>query len=209
MAVIGLCGLIGSGKGTAADLLVSRFKFKKVSFADSLKDSVSVVFGWPRHLLEGDTPESRKFREEVDPFWSKKFGKVITPRYILQFIGTDVMRDNLLDSIWVDSLEKKISNANHNYVIPDVRFPNEIEFIQKMSGVVMEIKRGKDPEWYNHAWVQNSSKGSTTMQVQFPDVHVSEWAWIGGKKEWIINNDGSMDELEANLRYALTSMSII
>ena len=57
--IIGICGLIGSGKGTVADILEQEHGFIKVSFADSLKDAVAAVFGWPRSLLEGDTEESR------------------------------------------------------------------------------------------------------------------------------------------------------
>ena len=45
--IIGICGLIGSGKGTVADILVDEH-FKKISFADKLKDGVSTVFGWDR-----------------------------------------------------------------------------------------------------------------------------------------------------------------
>ena len=42
--IIGICGLIGSGKGTVADILVER-NYKKISFADKLKDGVAEVFG--------------------------------------------------------------------------------------------------------------------------------------------------------------------
>ena len=42
--LIGICGLIGSGKGTVADILVRDFKFKKISFADKLKDTVAHLF---------------------------------------------------------------------------------------------------------------------------------------------------------------------
>ena len=44
--IIGICGLIGSGKGTVADVLVEEHKFEKISFADKLKDAVSVLFDW-------------------------------------------------------------------------------------------------------------------------------------------------------------------
>ena len=67
--IIGICGLIGSGKGTVSDYLVEEYNFEKISFADKLKDAVSELFGWNRQMLEGDTPGSRQWREEVDTFF--------------------------------------------------------------------------------------------------------------------------------------------
>ena len=78
--IIGICGLIGSGKGTVSDHLVDTYGFEKISFADKLKDAVSELFGWNRPLLEGDTPGSRQWREEQDDFWTKETGRIITPR---------------------------------------------------------------------------------------------------------------------------------
>ena len=50
--IIGLVGFIGSGKGTIADLLVERHGFFKESFANSVKDACSLIFGWDRAMLE-------------------------------------------------------------------------------------------------------------------------------------------------------------
>jgi hypothetical protein len=69
--IIGICGLIGSGKGSVGDILVEQ-GFTKVSFADKLKDGVATIFGWNRAMLEGDTDESRNWREQPDDFGHKK-----------------------------------------------------------------------------------------------------------------------------------------
>ena len=68
--IIGVCGLIGGGKGTVGDILVDNYGFKKLSFADKLKDAVADMFDWDRDLLEGITDESRNWREKKDEFWS-------------------------------------------------------------------------------------------------------------------------------------------
>ena len=125
MKIIGVCGLIGGGKGTVADILVKDHGFEKVSFADSLKDMIAAVFGWPRHLLEGDTAESREWREQRDDWWAERLNLPwLTPRWVLQFWGTDVCRENFHEDIWIASLENKLrkvvngSFEYNNIVIP-------------------------------------------------------------------------------------------
>ncbi len=96
--LIGVVGLIGSGKGTVADRIEQKHGFRKDSFAKSLKDAVSSMFNWDRELLEGKGNASREWREQPDKFWSEKFGKEVTPRWVLQYFGTEVMRGQMLDS---------------------------------------------------------------------------------------------------------------
>ena len=78
--IIGVVGSIGSGKDTVADYLANFHSFRRESFAASLKDAVSVIFGWDRTLLEGRTKESREWREQQDEWWTKRLGINITPR---------------------------------------------------------------------------------------------------------------------------------
>ena len=183
--IIGLSGIIGSGKGTAGDILIEH-GYTKLSFADSLKDAVSVIFGWDRDLLEGDTLESREFRELKDEFWSKKLNKDITPRIVLQEVGTNLFRNHYLDSIWIDSLERKIQNYD-KVVICDVRFSNEIEFLNKIGAKLIEISRPEiEPEWVEVIKYNISSKyfDKYGYMKQF-NVHPSEFEWIGHR---YINN---------------------
>tara|TARA_Y100000114_G_scaffold35323_1_gene30866 strand:- start:4364 stop:4948 length:585 start_codon:yes stop_codon:yes gene_type:complete len=184
--IIGICGLIGSGKGTVADILVNTHKFKKISFADKLKDGVASVFGWDRKMLEGDTDESRQWRELKDDFWSNETKMEVTPRLVLQLFGTDCMRNGFDDGIWVSLVKKELlDNPGRNYVIPDVRFANEVNMIRDIGGEVWEVKRGPDPQWL----IEYETNGTE------PTVHASEWKWIKSKKDLVIENDGTLDEL--------------
>ena len=192
--IIGICGLIGSGKGTVADILVEH-NFKKVSFADKLKDGVSTIFGWDRDLLEGDTDESRQWREQRDDFWSNETEMEVTPRLVLQLFGTDCMRDGFNDGVWVSLLKKTILDNPGNYVIPDVRFQNEQQMIRDIGGEVWWVKRGNNPEWWSKA-VLDTQTGSNFMAEE--DVHPSEWKWADTNDRFdeIIYNDSTMSELK-------------
>ena len=183
--IIGICGLIGSGKGTVADILVDH-GFKKVSFADKLKDGVSTIFGWDRAMLEGDTDESRQWREQRDDFWSAETKMEVTPRLVLQLFGTDCMRNGFDDGVWVSLLKKTILDNPGNYVVPDVRFENEIAMLRDIGGEVWEVQRGPDPEWL--------IKYETTG-VEPTEVHPSEWRWIKSKKDAVIENNSTLAEL--------------
>ena len=206
--LIGLVGFIGSGKGTVSDILQTKKGFHKISFADSLKDAVAAVFGWPRHLLEGDTIESRAFRETVDEFWSSKLEKDITPRWVLQNVGTEVFRNGFHDNIWIYSVERKLQENRHrNIVVSDVRFPNEIEAIRKNGGHIVRVIRGPDPKWYETADNANRYRNPSIMSVEYPDVHVSEWAWIGQVFDYHLYNDASVELLESNINQVLTAFT--
>ena len=197
--IIGICGLIGSGKGTVADILESDYNFTKLSFADSLKDSVSAVFGWPRTMLEGNTPESRTFREQVDHWWSIRLNiPHLTPRWVLQYWGTDVCRTGFHDDIWIASMEYKLKNSSTlNYVIPDTRFPNEIEMIKNHGGKIWKVSRGKDPIWFTDYINQDIIPN---------DIHSSEWMWAKSNFDRTIYNDSNLEYLNSEIKYAVNSI---
>lgn len=213
--IIGLLGFAGSGKGTVGEILIEDYGYHQLAFADSLKDAVSVIFDWDRKLLEGDTEVSRAFREKPDDFWSARFGREITPRIILQQVGTEAMRDVIDDGIWIHSLERKISQMKDaNVVITDVRFPNEIDLIRKLGGKIIRVRRGPEPVWYNTAMYHNSQPpdpvfgGKRIMQDRYPEIHVSEWAWIGSNLDGIILNEGTKNDLRQAVKKCLQVLSI-
>jgi len=191
--IIGICGLIGSGKGTVADVLVGQ-GFTKVSFADKLKDGVSTIFGWDRAMLEGDTDESRQWREQRDDFWSAETEMEVTPRLVLQLFGTDCLRNGFHDGVWVSLLKKHMLDNPGNYVIPDVRFRNEQNMIRELGGQVWRVQRGDIPEWYGCAILDNTT-GSDLMEEY--DVHPSEYKWIdmNNKFDVTLYNEGTIEDL--------------
>jgi hypothetical protein len=201
--IIGLLGFKGSGKDTVADYLCKKEGYIKLSFSGAVKDICSILFYWDRKLLEGSTDESRKWREKVDPYWSKKLNiKNFTPRYALQYVGTNLFRDHLHKDIWLHLVEKKLLDTDADkIVISDVRFKNEIEALNNLEAELYEINRGELPSWYSTAIFLNNLEdeeiieGYMEIYADIADVHRSEWDWVGTNVAGTIFNNGTKEHL--------------
>ena len=186
--IIAICGLQGSGKDTIGSYLINTHGFTKLSFAGVLKDIVGILFGWDREMLEGATKESREWREQVDQWWSGKLGiSNLTPRFVLQYFGTDLFRTHFHSDIWVIAVERQLSNYT-NCVITDCRFPNEIEMLRTAGATVIKVTRGELPDWY---------EPYASSQIDKPDgVHPSEYMWVKSKFDYELDNNSSIENLE-------------
>jgi hypothetical protein len=179
---------------------VNIHQFRRESFANTLKDAVSHVFGWNRELLEGRTKQAREWRDQIDPWWAERLKlPKLTPRWVLQYWGTDVCRRAFHDDIWIAALEARLSRRSDNTVISDVRFPNEIASIRSAGGKIVWVKRGPLPEWYDLA-VESNTGTFNHMKTAYPDIHVSETAWVGTQFDYEIDNNGTIDELYTNIK---------
>ena len=198
--IIGICGFIGSGKDTAADYLVNFHGFKRESFAATLKDAVANVFGWDRDMLEGRTKESREWRETADTWWTARLGMPITPRWILQYWCTDVLRQHFHDDIWSASLENKLRTAKDNVVISDCRFPNEIKGLKQQGGRIVWIQRGITPHWYDIAAQANKGSANAQNWLTEQKIHASEYSWAGTQFDTTVDNNKSIEHLYDQLK---------
>ena len=188
--IIAISGLIGSGKDTVADYLVNLHEFRRESFAGNLKNAMCEIFGWDREMLEGRSKSSREWREQVDEWWAKRLNMPhLTPRWILQHVGTDVIRGHFHDDMWLASLENKLRKTDDDIVISDVRFKNEVKMLKDLGAVCVEVTRGDRPGWYQHA-IDGEIKKLETLKV-----HRSEYDWIGTEFDAVIDNNGTLDEL--------------
>lgn len=207
--IIGVTGLIGSGKDTLASYLVDFHGFRKMSFAQSLKDTVAAVFGWDREMLEGTTQRSRVWREQVDQWWAQRLGMPhLTPRWVLQHWGTEVCRQGFHNDIWVASLEAKIASTTDNIVITDARFPNELTAIQEAGGVCVRIHRGADPDWlplaHNYARADSIQRTQIESRLHSLGIHASEYSSVGLAYDAIIDNNGTVLDLHTQAQALLS-----
>ena len=201
--IIGIAGNIGCGKDTVASYLTEHHYFRRDSFAASVKDTCSAIFGWPRHLLEGDSVESRNWRDMPDLWWEKKLCiDNFTPRLAMQLMATDVLRNHFNPDIWFMTLENRLrQSANVDIVISDVRFPNEIQFVKDNHGIVIHVRKSELPSWFNIAASANAgcSNSKYIMETTYSTVHYSEWAHAGAIFDYTLFNSGSLDQLYVNI----------
>ena len=190
--IIALTGQAGAGKDTLAKLVIDYAPLAedgsncwvKMSFASHLKDVVSLLFGMDRTMLEGVTPEDREKREQPDKFWSAKMGKSFTPRYALQYLGTNLLRNQLHENIWVDCLEKKIDECDSNILVTDVRFKNEIAMLRRKGAMFVRMEFEKKPYYWDVVYKNNlfeplSDQEKRKLEEIKDTVHSSETDWIG------------------------------
>lgn len=174
--IYAISGSAGAGKNTVAEFIKEKYSNKCVeivSFASKLKDIVSVMFDLPRDKLEGINPEDRAWREEKLEHWSYLLGHDVTPRTLLQDIGTRLIKQNFHNDFWILALDNYIKSKEHivdMFIITDCRYPNEMSWIKtKPNSVLIEVRRGGDPQW-----VTDYLEKDIIPQ----NIHISEYDWI-------------------------------
>jgi len=135
--VIGIAGPAGCGKDTAADHILERlpFGYTKASFADPIKQMARGL-GLTHDQLYGN------LKDTVD----EDLG--CTPRKILQTLGTEWGREIIHPNIWVRAMFIKVQNLEQGagFVMPDVRFANEANFVRQNGKLIHIVGRTKDVE---------------------------------------------------------------
>ena len=185
----------------------SNWEIKK--FADKLKDIVCLLIGCTRQQLE-----DRNFKEkDLGEEWNKIVHPIIngfskedidlveklTPRKILQLLGTECGRHIVHPNIWVNALFADIDkelNANPNYnkkgfIITDVRFPNEADAVKDREGIIIRIERNDYIFDENGKRIIPTKEYINTNNKQ----HESETALDNYKFDYVINNNGTINNL--------------
>jgi len=122
--LVGINGKAGAGKDTIADHLINKYGYKRIALADPIKRLVQDVFALDEHTVYDRVAREQPLKEWPD--W--------TVRKLLQYIGTELFRENIDDVIWVKSLWLKIKNSKDNYVVSDIRFNNELYYLKDNAG---------------------------------------------------------------------------
>jgi hypothetical protein len=172
--VIAICGFKRSGKDTIADYLVKQYGYNKIKIADPLKETCSMLFGLSQEQIEGDQ------KEVIDQRWG------VTPRQIMQYVGTELMQyqiqellPNIGRTFWIKSLLGKHSaNSACPLVVSDMRFQHELDEMRAHYGDNVKV-----------------IKVVNCRVDRDGDAHISEKEWITIKEDVLIVNDQGLDQL--------------
>lgn len=133
--IIGVSGKRGSGKTTLGELLELKYGFTPVSFAATLKTMVKYYFNLTEDHVNGG------LKEEPLPQWQN-----YTPRQIMIDFGQFFRRFD--PDFWVKAAFKGLNLAEKNYIVTDVRFPNEANYIKSLGGALIRLNRASSLNIY-------------------------------------------------------------
>ena len=176
--IIGLSGYARSGKDTVAAILVEQYGYKRIAFADIMKEALynlnclvdPLEYKRVKDVVINDDWESAKQYDEI--------------RFLLQNLGTEVGRKLFGENFWVEAAFGDTQPAD-KVVFSDCRFPNEAKIVQANSGSVWRMDR---------------------TGVKAANAHASESALDGWTFDHFIPNAGSLEDLEkwVHTTYAVT-----
>lgn len=172
--IIGICGKRRSGKDIVADHLCQHYGYAKYKIADKLKSMCKLLFGFTDEELEVTKDEP-----------CERWGNV-TPRRVMQFMGTEVMQHKLkelLPEVGLKFLiQAVIKDFSHDRIaISDLRFLHELEELKRLERdtnvkvIVLRVNR--------------------ELETDEADLHVSETEGCKIQADVVIDNDGDIDDL--------------
>jgi predicted kinase len=173
--IVGLAGLKGSGKDTAAKALVED-GFVNLKFADGIKNMLRALF----YTAGVSNEETEKWIEGEYKETKSSVLRGKTPRFAMQQLGTEWGRQVIGDDLWTATLERAMRDTGKNVVVTDLRFPNERAVLSSYNAKLFKIERGISPT----------------------DVHESE-RYVTEMSIPVINNSGTVDDLHRAIRQAV------
>jgi hypothetical protein len=218
--IIGINGKIGAGKDTVGTIIQGllltnknqSFEIKK--FAGKMKQIAAILTGIPVKKFEDQEFKTNLLDVEwgtiqdvplnaIPPFADMQFNVMMSVREFLQKLGTEAMREGLHKNVWVNALfvdykesRRKVEDEEYvkeypNWIITDLRFPNELDAVEKRHGITIRVTRPVEKS-------KNTAK-----------LHSSETALDKAVFDYEIINDGTMEELVKKVREVLIEEKLI
>ena len=183
--LVGICGSMHHGKTTMSERMVKNHQYTEYTFAAPLKEGCRWLFGFSHDQVWTER------KDQVDSQWG------ISPRYVLQQVGTDLFRNNLKillpgiycpTTLWVENFKRWVKGRTGRVVVSDVRFIDEAKCIRDCGGVVVQIKRPslRLTETHTH---------TLTHALAHTLIHTSETEMKAIRADMEIENSGTLEEL--------------
>jgi hypothetical protein len=142
------------------------------------------AFAWPLKRMLAAIGVPFEIWETDEKETTKFYGR--TARYLGQTLGTEWGRDKVSDNLWLQIADKEWTEAPANgMVISDVRFENEAAWIRNNGGTIVHVER-PGVTW-NHS-------------------HSSEAGIFREPDDRMIYNDGSIEQLHAQIRFLMRAL---
>lgn len=179
-------------------------KFEDQEFKKTLMGS---EWDYKLDIFEGKEPFMKYVRTDSEPMIVREF---------LQKLGTEAMRNGLHTNVWVNALfaEYKIDYNSYagevvrdsypNWIITDMRFPNEMEAVKIRNGITIRIKR-----LFQTDLIGNNKVSWIPIEKVDCISHPSETALDDVEFNYEIINDGTIEELIEKVREILIKEKVI
>lgn len=211
--IIAISGKIGSGKSTVGEIF-EKEGFVLDSFAKSVKDICSILFGYDRNKIEGITQEDRKWRESIDKNHSNLIGKDFTPRDAMVLVGTEFGRNMIHPNIWIETLFNRYdkNTGTAQFQTQDTFSVSNLELALAKSdestyrlnsslfGILITDLR------FTNEYDEIKKRGGIVIRINRPNLtnlnnsnnsnHISECALDNHDFDYVIDNDGTLYDLE-------------
>lgn len=214
----------------------SNWQIKK--FADKLKDIVCILLGCTREQLEDREFKEKELGEEwwyygfdggiMIPYLNNGYKKgeeplkyliKLTPRKLLQLLGTECGREIIHPDIWCNALfaDYKLTRPNSslgnlslampNWIITDMRFPNEMEAVKKRDGITIRVNRPKYA--YESDLPEKSSPLQHAERGKELHNHPSETALDNAEFDFVIDNNKDIGHLVNEVKTVLEKLNFL
>ncbi len=197
--VIAICGARRAGKDTVASVLEKSYGYRPMKFARYLKDMIKAGFGLSDQDVEGHA------KDAIHPIYN------VTPRAIMQYIGTDVMQYGLQTLIpeirrdfWarrlIIDLRSHMSKGGDetNFVISDLRFMHEYE----------ALKQAAMDDGFQFHVIKVCRQVLPADACLAEDSHISEREWENIPHAHCFNNNSTHEHLEAKIHDYMDTQQI-
>lgn len=156
MMILGLCGHPTAGKTEVAKL-PAKLSFEKTAFADPLKFSVATALGLDIQVFYDQALKNTPLPQVYG----------LTPRQLMQQIGTNGYRKLISDRVWIDTwmrrVEDLINNGTPRVVVEDVRFLNERNAVREVGLIVAVVRPEAFPTMTHES--EDDAQGSSETQT--------------------------------------------